>query len=491
MSTTMFVDYYAILGVTRQASIKEINIAWKRFALQYHPDKSPRKNTDEKFGKVSQTGLTTQLPLSLSPLDPLHEYRELTDSTSQGREAVETLRDPRRRDEYNRRLEAHHPLNQMSNTGWDCGPPQTSSASSQPMDPHFQNYDEPRNGAEPENNQNKASPDNGSNDPNDPSRRRTWKQMEKIFETVKMRERERKAAEGQDTPWAPAEPNFHQPEADPEMHSFENGYYPYDYHQAKAEGAQTIYGKGKMAGEINEPVSLGQFLKNYVKKTGTRGRPGIASRRRSTFKGSVNTCVQGSPNRSYQFSNAGSSSGSDDSSNESGGVRLTEFETQDEGEQTLYSDCYDPHTTVPNHDPASSNPRSSSMSTEQPTWESMPSVNNDNAQWPFHRFVPYIKAKLNDPSGRYTPDDMHQELRGLVLDPVSVYLENKRLSHSNASPAPATGGSSTCSHLGFWHKDFGQPECDICHLLKPLYTLVCPGCGLKRCVRCKFEGYEI
>lgn len=64
MSTTMFVDYYAILGVTRQASIKEINIAWKRFALQYHPDKSPRKNTDEKFRKVSQTGLTTQIPLS-------------------------------------------------------------------------------------------------------------------------------------------------------------------------------------------------------------------------------------------------------------------------------------------------------------------------------------------------------------------------------------------------------------------------------------------
>lgn len=41
MSTnSVSVNYYSVLGVGRDASIKEINLAFKRLALKLHPDKS-------------------------------------------------------------------------------------------------------------------------------------------------------------------------------------------------------------------------------------------------------------------------------------------------------------------------------------------------------------------------------------------------------------------------------------------------------------------
>lgn len=52
MSTMMFVDHYAVLGVKRYASSKEINIAWKQFALKYHPDKCNGNQAIEEFLKV-------------------------------------------------------------------------------------------------------------------------------------------------------------------------------------------------------------------------------------------------------------------------------------------------------------------------------------------------------------------------------------------------------------------------------------------------------
>lgn len=34
------VNYYSVLGVSRDASLKEINLAFKALALKLHPDKS-------------------------------------------------------------------------------------------------------------------------------------------------------------------------------------------------------------------------------------------------------------------------------------------------------------------------------------------------------------------------------------------------------------------------------------------------------------------
>lgn len=48
------VNYYSVLGVSSDASIKEINLAFKKLALKLHPDKSGGDRTSiEQFHLVS------------------------------------------------------------------------------------------------------------------------------------------------------------------------------------------------------------------------------------------------------------------------------------------------------------------------------------------------------------------------------------------------------------------------------------------------------
>ncbi len=46
-------DYYKILGVTKGATAEEIKRAYRKLALQYHPDKNSSKEASEKFKEVS------------------------------------------------------------------------------------------------------------------------------------------------------------------------------------------------------------------------------------------------------------------------------------------------------------------------------------------------------------------------------------------------------------------------------------------------------
>jgi len=48
-------DYYEVLGVSRNADANEIKKAYRKLALQYHPDKNPGdKQAEEKFKEVSE-----------------------------------------------------------------------------------------------------------------------------------------------------------------------------------------------------------------------------------------------------------------------------------------------------------------------------------------------------------------------------------------------------------------------------------------------------
>ncbi|KAJ5542542.1 Heat shock protein DnaJ N-terminal [Penicillium sp. DV-2018c] len=102
--------------------------------------------------------------------------------------------------------------------------------------------------------------------------------------------------------------------------------------------------------------------------------------------------------------------------------------------------------------------------------------------------VPYFNKKLADPQGRYTLLDYQAEINGIMLEMYCIWLEESRLSVPGALPIPAVRVSqSTCRHLGVWEKGFCRPKCEACAAWMPLFTLTCKSCKFKACLRCKYQ----
>ncbi len=47
-------DYYSILGVSHDASSEDIKRAYRRLAMEYHPDRNPSPEAEEKFKQISE-----------------------------------------------------------------------------------------------------------------------------------------------------------------------------------------------------------------------------------------------------------------------------------------------------------------------------------------------------------------------------------------------------------------------------------------------------
>lgn len=47
-------DYYSILGISKSASEDEIKKAYRKKALQFHPDKNKEAAAEEKFKEIGE-----------------------------------------------------------------------------------------------------------------------------------------------------------------------------------------------------------------------------------------------------------------------------------------------------------------------------------------------------------------------------------------------------------------------------------------------------
>jgi len=62
-------DYYEVLGVSRDASLDEIKAAYRKLALQYHPDRNKSPEAEERFKEISEAYAVLSDPEKRSQYD--------------------------------------------------------------------------------------------------------------------------------------------------------------------------------------------------------------------------------------------------------------------------------------------------------------------------------------------------------------------------------------------------------------------------------------
>ena len=68
-------DYYATLGVPRDASQDDIKKAYRKLARKYHPDVSKERDAEERFKEINEAHQTLSEPEKRAAYDQLGQYR--------------------------------------------------------------------------------------------------------------------------------------------------------------------------------------------------------------------------------------------------------------------------------------------------------------------------------------------------------------------------------------------------------------------------------
>src|SRR5437879_112529 len=79
MATTQQKDYYAALGVKKNASADDIRKAFRKLARKYHPDVNPDKKAEEKFKEISEANDVLSDPKKRKIYDQLGFYSDNID----------------------------------------------------------------------------------------------------------------------------------------------------------------------------------------------------------------------------------------------------------------------------------------------------------------------------------------------------------------------------------------------------------------------------
>ena len=70
-------DYYEELEVTKESTVEEIKKAYRKKAIQYHPDKNPGdKEAEEKFKEAAKASETTTESAAAMAAKNITEHRE-------------------------------------------------------------------------------------------------------------------------------------------------------------------------------------------------------------------------------------------------------------------------------------------------------------------------------------------------------------------------------------------------------------------------------
>ncbi|KAL4898209.1 hypothetical protein BDV59DRAFT_197150 [Aspergillus ambiguus] len=433
---------YKILGIAQDADLREINSAYKKLALRYHPDKTGGDDVsmDEKFRKIQQ--------------------------------AVETLRDPRRRQIHDEGLHSQLEISMFANPqykGWRPQPYNRWFGPHSANDRYMFSY---RNSVhmspqEEDSVKERASSERMRKDYDE------WRQS--LFEQERM---EQEQAKREDAMWAKFMCNEYKMQRGEVKDGLADGQSVGSSHVVREKAASA---DGIHTDETDNPSpERSDGSEQVLQKQGVRNADGDGLGDDHKENGPDDYRSVTSDSISFSEYETARESSSDD--------EAIFYDVSDFQEQVSHRATHHDNHSSTSPSEASAPTKSEAHLPEEPTSD------RDTVD-PLHSgpatrlapFIPYFSEKLKDPYCRYSPDDLNVEIRGLVLETYCGWLEDVRLSVPGARPLETGLDPEQCSHLGFWEKKFVPIECEACHRWMPIYSLTCPGCGIKACVSCKFE----